>query len=230
MKINDLIVFLIFAGLFLPFILSDTLYLAYIALNTKYGILSSFVKFGILATLGELIGLRIKTGYYTKPGFGIFPKAVIWGTLGITIKLAFIIFTTGSISILQSFGYTNAGSVFSGNIMPEKIAIAFLISTLMNLIYAPMLMTMHKITDVHIETYKGAVISLVKPVAMGKILASINWQVQWDFVFKRTIPLFWIPAHTITFLLPPDFQVLFAALLGIILGIIMAIASIKTKK
>jgi hypothetical protein len=46
----------------------------------------------------------------------------------------------------------------------------------------------------------------------------------WGFVFKKTIPFFWIPAHTITFLLPPDVQVLFAALLGIALGTILAVA------
>jgi hypothetical protein len=51
--------------------------------------------------------------------------------------------------------------------------------------------------------------------------------VQWNFVFKKTIPLFWFPAHTITFLLPSQFQVLFAALLGVALGVILAIANNK---
>ena len=55
----------------------------------------------------------------------------------------------------------------------------------------------------------------------------MNWDVMWNFVFLKTIPLFWFPAHTITFLLPPDFQVLFAALLGIALGLILAFASLK---
>ena len=40
----------------------------------------------------------------------------------------------------------------------------------------------------------------------------------------RTIPLFWIPAHTVSFLLPPDYQVLYAALLGVALGLILALA------
>jgi len=51
--------------------------------------------------------------------------------------------------------------------------------------------------------------------------------VQWNFVFKKTIPFFWYPAHTITFLLPVDYQVLFAAILGIALGTILAMASLK---
>jgi len=52
----------------------------------------------------------------------------------------------------------------------------------------------------------------------------------WNFIFKRTIPFFWIPAHTITFLLPPEFRVLFAALLGIALGLILAIGGQKATK
>lgn len=45
--------------------------------------------------------------------------------------------------------------------------------------------------------------------------------------FKKTIPFFWFPAHTITFLLPGDARVLFAALLGVVLGIFLAIAARK---
>ena len=55
----------------------------------------------------------------------------------------------------------------------------------------------------------------------------VNWDVQWNVVFKKTIPLFWFPAHTITFILPSTFQVLFAALLGVALGLILALASNK---
>jgi len=62
-----------------------------------------------------------------------------------------------------------------------------------------------------------------------KWFKGINWNIQWHFVFKKTIPFFWIPAHTITFLLPADFQVLFAALLSVMLGLILAIASLKSK-
>ena len=37
------------------------------------------------------------------------------------------------------------------------------------------------------------------------------------FVFMKTILFFRFPAHTITFLLPGDARVLFAALLGVVL-------------
>jgi ABC-type phosphate/phosphonate transport system permease subunit len=59
---------------------------------------------------------------------------------------------------------------------------------------------------------------------MREIFAhKVNWDMQWNFVIKKTIPLFWFPVHTITFILPPTFQVLFAALLGVALGLILAI-------
>lgn len=51
----------------------------------------------------------------------------------------------------------------------------------------------------------------------------IDWNIQYGFVFKKTIPLFWYPAHTITFLLPGNYQVLFAAFLGVVLGLILSI-------
>jgi hypothetical protein len=65
---------------------------------------------------------------------------------------------------------------------------------------------------------------------MEDIITKLDWKVQWNFIFKKTIPFFWIPAHTITFLLPPEFRVLFAALLGIALGIILSIGVLMSKK
>ncbi len=105
--------------------------------------------------------------------------------------------------------------------------VAFSVSLAMNLIYAPVMMTLHKITDIHIINNGGKLSSVAKRIRFAEIFKSINWDVQWHFVFKKTIPLFWIPAHTVTFLLPEDFRVLFAALLGITLGTILAFASLK---
>jgi hypothetical protein len=59
---------------------------------------------------------------------------------------------------------------------------------------------------------------------MAERLGTLNWQAQWGFVFRKTIPFFWYPAHTITFLLPAEQRVLFAALLGIVLGVLLAVS------
>ncbi len=97
----------------------------------------------------------------------------------------------------------------------------------MNTIFAPVFMTLHKITDTHILTHGGTLAGFFTPIQMGEIMANLNWRVQWNFVFKKTIPFFWFPAHTITFLLPGDMRVLFAALLGVVLGVLLAIATHK---
>lgn len=44
------------------------------------------------------------------------------------------------------------------------------------------------------------------------------------FVVGKTLPLWWIPVHTLTFLLPSEYRVLVAAYLSIVLGIILTYA------
>jgi hypothetical protein len=229
MKTKDLA----FAGLilllFVPFGFSESLLDAYQIANKEHGMLMSFLKFAILATTGEALGLRIKTGEYWYKGFGLLPRAIVWGFLGLTIKLAFVVFTKGTIGFLAYLGFADAPEAFVGPFTGLKIFVAFSISTCMNLIYAPIMMTLHKITDTHILANGGTVSSLLKPINFGGILSKIDWNIQWNFVFKKTIPFFWIPAHTITFLLPEEYQILFAALLGIALGVILALAGIMSK-
>jgi len=226
MKRNDLVVILITILLFLPFFISKEVYGFYNSFNAQHGLIMSFIKFAVLATFGEAIGLRIRTGSYNHKGFGLIPRAIVWGFLGLTIKLAFVIFGTGTPAFLQYLGLENAGAVMkSPEISWLKVFVAFSISAAMNIIYAPLMMTLHKITDTHILNNGGTLLGFFKPIKIGEIITNLNWNVQWNFVFKKTIPFFWIPAHTITFLLPVDFQVLFAAILGIVLGVLLAIAS-----
>lgn len=230
MKKNDLLFVAFMAALFLPFFVSADAYAFYNQANAEHGMLLSFLKFALLATAGEMLGLRIRTGSYNQPGFGILPRAIVWGLLGLTIKLAFVIFGKGTPAFLTYMGLEDVGSLMGGAFGAGKLLVAFSISAAMNLIYAPVMMTLHKITDTHILNNGGTLRGLLRPIRFGDIMTGINWQVQWNFVFKKTIPFFWIPAHTITFLLPEQFQVLFAALLGIALGVILAVASLKGRR
>jgi len=230
MKPKDITLIIITIIFFLPFFLSAPVYDFYMSFNKEHGMVMSFIKFGLLATFGESIGLRIKTGDYYKPGFGLIPRAVMWGFLGLAINMAFIIFSKGTPIFLEYLGLQNVIASFqSAEFTSTRIFTAFAISVCMNLIFAPVMMTLHKITDMHIEQHNGALISLIKPIQFSKIFPAINWRVQWNFVFKKTIPFFWIPAHTITFLLAPELRVLFAAVLGIALGVILSIASILSR-
>jgi hypothetical protein len=226
---KDIYFFLAILAFFLPFFISSSAYNFYISYNAAHGMLMAFVKFAILATLGEVIGLRIKSGNYYQKGFGVLPRAIVWGFLGLTIKLAFVIFAVGTPAFLAYLGLQDAPILMKQALSLDKILVAFSISAAMNLIYAPVMMTLHKITDMHILENGGTIAGFFKPIRFGKHFVNLNWDVQWNFVFKKTIPFFWIPAHTITFLLPADFQVLFAALLGIALGVILSVAGMKKK-
>jgi len=227
MNRKDIYFILAIVVFFLPFFISSEVFDFYIGFNKAHGMIMSFVKFALLATLGEVIGLRIKTGTYYQPGFGVLPRAIVWGFLGLTIKLAFVIFAVGTPAFLAYMGMSDAPMLMKQGFSMDKLIVAFSISAAMNLIYAPVMMTLHKITDMHILENGGTVKGFFKPILFGKHFVNLDWNVQWNFIFKKTIPFFWIPAHTFTFLLPPDFQVLFAALLGIALGTILAVAGMK---
>ena len=227
MKRNDLIFLTTVLAVFALFLFVKPVTSWYMQFNKEHGMIMSFLKFALLATLGEIIALRIKTGNYNEPGFGIVPRMIVWGFLGLAINLAFNIFATGAPAFLAYMGLKNAPQAMSGSFSGLKLLDAFTISTTMNLIFAPVMMTLHKITDIHIIANGGKVSGLLKPIPFGPILKGINWDVMWNFIFKKTIPFFWIPAHTITFLLPSEFRVLFAALLGIALGLILAIGGQK---
>ena len=225
---KDLLFLLGVTAFFLPFFISKGLFGAYYQFNLEHGLLMSFIKFFILATLGELIGLRIKTGKYYYKGFGLFPRALVWGFLGTTIYMAFAIFASGTPVLLEKMGFENASGILHSDLSWKKVAVSFSIATALNLFYAPVMMTFHKITDAHILENGGTMKGFFRPIQFARIFREINWEVQWNFVFKRTIPLFWIPAQTITFLLPEEYRVLFAAFLGIVLGVILGVAALKS--
>jgi hypothetical protein len=225
MKRSDIFPPLFLSLLFAPFILSSRVYDFYNTFYSSWPFITSFLKFALLATTGELIGLRIRTGSYYAKGFGVIPRAIVWGFLGITIQAAFIIFASGVPKLLAFAGMTDAPTLLDGDFSFGKVVVAFSISTLLNLFYAPVLMTFHKITDTHIELSGGTVKALFSRMDIAAILKNTDWKMLWGFVIKRTIPLFWIPAQTINFLMPEQFRVLIAAIYGIILGIILAFAA-----
>lgn len=195
----------------------------------------AFFKFAILATLGEMLALRIREGVYNKKGFGVLPRMIVWGFLGMAIAMSMVIFKCGVPVFLGTVADALTGNsghavayaaVFKASeFTMAKLGIAFAVSVLMNSIFAPVMMTFHKCTDIHITENGGTVAGLFRPIKMREIMSKkINWDVQWNLVIKKTIPLFWFPMHTITFILPANLQVLFAALLGVALGLILALA------
>ncbi len=227
MKRKDLLFALIAALIFLPFVVSEQLYAFYLSFNAEHGMVMSFVKFGILATMGELLGLRISTGNYYFKGFGILPHALVWGVFGMWINLAFVVFSNGVPAFASYLGVEDPAGILAGALTWQKVLLAFSISVMLNTSFGPVFMTLHKVTDAHILNNGGTLGGLFRPIKMSEIIQKLNWKVQWEFVFKKTIPLFWFPAHTLTFLLPGEQRILCAALLSVFLGVILSVAARK---
>lgn len=166
-------------------------------------VIAGFTKFFFLASIGDFIGSRLKNNYWKIPK-KIILKAIVWGLIGSVIVLVFSIFNNGIIH-LQDLG-----------ILPFKdilFVTAFLTSLFMNVIFAPTMMTFHRVSDTYLDG-SGSIENAVK---------SIDWVRFYKIVLLRTIPFFWIPMHTITFLLPTEYQVMFAAILGIALGLLLSL-------
>ena len=237
MKKQDWLVILIIVVVLTPFFIPATGFFAgFKHLTDTHPYIMAFFKFAILATFGEMLALRIREGVYNKKGFGVLPRMMVWGFLGMCITMAMKIFSSGTPYFLaQVAGHgkeetlvlaQGLTAIFTSQTFTwGKLGIAFAVSVLMNSIFAPVMMTFHKCTDIHITDNGGTVRGLFRPIKMREIMSKkVNWDVQWNLVIKKTIPLFWFPMHTITFILPPTFQVLFAALLGVALGLILALA------
>lgn len=187
----------------------------------QFPYLMGFIKTAILASLGEGLARRISTGfYYQKPGNLL--RFVIWGFLGMGFVLFFHIFASGIGSAIQNglLPTTTQTTLFG------RVVTAFWISFWMNLIFAPTFMFFHRVTDGFIDVAKGSLKALFK-VPLQDVITTIDMKTFVGFVILRTIPLFWIPAHTITFLLPENFRVIMAGYLSIALGLILTIAKRK---
>lgn len=209
---------------------SDTALRAYLTVTTAHPFAAGFVKFALLATFGECLVQRWLTGRYLPPGFGLIPRAVVWGLLGMAITLAFQIFSAGVPDALAAGGFAWARDALAGPLGWRKLCVAFCISLAMNTMFAPVLMVAHKVGDLHIAGRGGSLDSLWHMPHPGALLASVNWEAMWAVVLFRSVLFFWVPAHTVTFLLPPAFRVLFAAVLGAVLGLILAWAGARARK
>ena len=122
MKKQDFLFIFVLVIIFLPFFVSESIYNWYKSFNAAHGMVMSFVKFGILATLGEMLGLRISAGVYNRKGFGVLPRAVVWGLLGMGINAAMIIFSKGVPQFMEYMGMANGKSSVSCPLKPSDSA------------------------------------------------------------------------------------------------------------
>ena len=199
-------VFIVIALLIIP-----TTHQLFFGFTDTYPLIGGFIKFFIFASFGDCLSQRITAGNWRVKG--LLYKAIVWGFIGIMIVWVFQIFTEG-ITHLQGIG-----------LLPFKESLlmsALFISVFMNTIFAPTMMLFHRITDATIE---GKIED--KTYQLKDTLHALDMSKFITFVIFKTIPLFWIPMHTITFLLDERYRVLFASLLGVALGLILGFAKRK---
>ena len=213
MKRHDIIIgFLIF--MFLLFLVIPLTSQWFFTTADRWPYVGGFVKFFLFASLGDLLSHRIVHKNYAVVGF--IYKAVIWGFIGVVIVMIFPIFHNGVIH-LQSIGLLPFAHV--------RLMTAFFTSVLMNVTFAPTMMAFHRVSDHYIEhSIKH------KEHRLNQSVQMIDWSMFVNTVLFKMIPLFWIPAHTITFMLPGGYRVLFASILGVLLGLFLGLAKTKPRK
>lgn len=188
------------------------------SLTTAYPFIMGFIKFAFLATVGEIIALRLKTKTWAFPTM-VWLRFIIWGILG-----AWITF------MMTSFKYA-INALIENNVIwciadkasfGAKLITAFCISAIMNTTFGPTFMALHKITDKWIDLNVAK-----EPKKLLDTVRAVDWGQFVSFTILKCVPFFWIPAHTLTFMLPSQYQVMVAAFLSIALGILLSLKKSK---
>lgn len=163
---------------------------------TSFPIISAMLQFAILGTFGDLISLWIieKKIFIPYKAATIILKMLEWALLAVMIKYAFIGFH-GFVEKLVLLNY-----------LPQSDGIgkSFTISLVMNLQFGPLLVIVHRLLE-------NFVVERTNPKTVWNNLDKSLYSLLW----------FWLPAHTITFLLPQEYQIGLAAVWSLALGIIL---------
>jgi hypothetical protein len=166
-------------------------------------ILSAAIQFAILGTLGEILSVSLRKKKAALPGtlLQTLGKVAAWALLGIIIKYGFA----------GMKGFTAA--LIQHSLLPQFLADgigwAFAVSVLTNIFFGPQMMFFHRIED-----------NIILGERNFDGLTKAWWTLLW----------FWIPAHTVTFSLPVEYQIGLAALWSVVLGLIMGLTKKEKPK
>ncbi len=172
--------------------------MSYVDWVRAHPLLSAAVQFGVLGTLGEVVSAWLRARRPALPCTWpqLALKVLAWALLGLVIKYGFALMKGGARSLVDH-GLVPAA-------LGAGVGWAFLVSVLTNTLFGPQMMAMHRVEDNLILGQRG--------------FAGI--QRAW-----KTLVWFWIPAHTVTFSLPVDYQIGLAAVWSVALGIILGLTS-----
>ncbi len=178
------------------------------AVVNEYPYISGFIKVAVLASFGEMIKTRGRTGsYYTER---LWLKFIVWGLFGMLFTIVFPIFAIG----IDKLCNTQLWPFHSSDSFWNTLIFAFSTSLWLNLIFCYPMMLAHE--------WFNACIKDARIYGGAAFFRTLNADI-WGSFLPKTILFFWIPAHTITFCLPPDYRILMSAFLSLALGFILTI-------
>lgn len=171
---------------------------AYVNWVKAMPLVSAMIQFAILGTFGEVISRWIRNRSFKYPfSFAI----TVWKMMVWAILAIGIKYAfkgfTGFVEYLESHAYLPRLSTFGK---------AFAISAFMNMQFGITLVLAHRAMDNIPEKNKNW-------ANLHKSIFSLVW--------------FWIPAHTVTFMLPELYRIGLAALWSVVLGVILGLFSQK---
>jgi hypothetical protein len=185
---------------------------AFVSLTKAHPYLMGMAKFALLGTMGELLSWKVVSGKWKLAGVRLWQRVMVWAFIGILLTAAFPLFSAGVEGLLES-GYLPGSGV--------NWLAAFWKSFFLQAVFAFPFMVFHRITDTLIERGK-----LFKKWPFIEVYRGIDWDNMFRIV-GWAIVWFWLPVHTVNFMLPPEFRVIVAALLAIVLGLILGVAKRK---
>lgn len=186
--------------------------------TAAYPYLMGFLKVALLATFGEMLKVRIKSGSWKVSN--IIARFIVWGLTGLLFTFVFALFAKGITMMMGTnlwFGENMLARTFKSS-FSQTLLFAFSTSLWMNLIFAYPMMLAHEWFNVVIGQ---------KRLIGGEDFLNIIDKKIWGSFIPKTIIFFWIPAHTVTFCLPGDYRVLMSAVLSLALGAILTFRSAK---
>lgn len=173
---------------------------------------AGFLQLALLGSMGELLAGKFTTGRWRLRGVRLHQRALLWGIFGAGFALIFPLFSGGVDGLL-------AAGLLPGAERP--LAVAFWKSLFLNTIYAFPAITLQKLVTAIIERGR-----LFSRWPFLEVFHSLDWRSMFRVVGGSCL-WFWLPANTVSFLLPAEFRVPSAALLGLALGVILGFASRK---
>ncbi len=164
----------------------------YVSLVQAHPVYTAMAQFAVLGTLGEFASKWLTARRLFSP-FGA--RGTLLRMLGWALLAVCIKYAfTGFVAFVDGLS--------AHGLLPQLGAFgrAFAVSLAMNLQFGPFLVIAHRLMD-------NAIDGAPNWANLDKALLSLLW--------------FWVPAHTVTFLLPVDFRIGLAAVWSLALGLIL---------